>query len=277
MKAAFAKGQVAGLDDRPIVVCRYHEGGVCERTDKRVKRELEIIYEDDDVLAVLKPPGIPVQTKDITGIDMASLVRAYLSGKGIDARGIEPPHRLDTPVGGLLVFGKHKKAAQALSTAFSERRCQKKYYALVCGKVEPPEALLKNYIRKDPKLNKGVSCLPSEKGAKEALLKYRVLNAGELIGNFSSASQTEDRPCRTLLDIELLTGRFHQIRTQLSAIGHPILGDVKYGAAPERDGGKEGIALFSYRLRIEGLMGNKTLDLDMGESPVTLDFLKKWF
>ncbi len=240
--------------------------------------ELFIIYEDENILAVYKPAGTAVQTKDITGPDMISPVRKYLSKKGIRASDIEVVHRLDQPVRGVLIFAKNKDTLRKLNGIFSgdnkNGNVRKKYLAVVEGITETEEAvLLCNYIKKDPLQSKAFICENNKEGVKggkngvrEAKLLYKTLEI----------NRGSDR---TLLEIELLTGRFHQIRAQLSNLGHPIAGDVKYGYV-RRDNKKEGtgIALFAYSLDLQIGKNGGSLKLKIEHnSPKMLDFLKEWF
>ncbi len=187
---------------------------------------MEVIYEDGDVLVAIKPAGVPVQTKNITGEDMESALKRYLSGKGEDPREAGIVHRLDTPVAGLIVFGKNKKALSFLDREFRERRVSKSYLAVVSGLVtDEGEVRLADHIRKESGAT-GVRAVISDekdKRAKRAELRYSVI-ANDPGKNTS------------VLRVSLDTGRFHQIRCQLSHAGHPILGDVKYGYGKEEAG-----------------------------------------
>ncbi len=246
---------------------------------------LDIIHEDERILVLNKPAGIAVQTGSITEKDLTSLVRNYLSAKGERAYEAEAVHRLDQPVSGLVVFGKNKDTVRRLNKAFAQRDCEKRYYAVVCGlpgrtdtydgrsgsrsavcrAVDCSEEIyLRDHIKKDPKSKKAVICEEDEEGAKEAVLKYRVVS--------------EDRDLmRSFLDIQLMTGRFHQIRAQLSNKGFPIAGDVRYGALG--GSGKKGrIALCAYKLviRAQGRDGILSFELKP-ESPAIVDFKREWF
>ncbi len=124
-------------------------------------------------------------------------------------------HRLDRPVSGVVMFGRTSKGASRISEQFRQKTTQKVYRTLVEGTPEPQKANLRHYLRKEKTLKATVFPRPTP-DAKEALLDYEVIEA------FANTS---------LLDIRLHTGRFHQIRAQLSFIGHPIIGDKKYGAS----------------------------------------------
>ncbi len=226
---------------------------------------LDIVYEDERLLVLNKSSGIAVQTKSVTEQDLTSLVKNYLSEKGEKAYEAEAVNRLDQPVGGLVLFGKNKDTVRKLNISFAERSCEKRYYAVVCGALgRTDEVCLSNYIKKDPKAGKAVICGKDEAGAKEAVLKYRVLEENLDLG-------------RSLLDIQLMTGRFHQIRAQLSNEGSPVAGDVKYGALREPE--KKGrIALYAYKLVIKTQGRDGTLSFELEpDSPAIVDFRGEWF
>lgn len=129
-------------------------------------------------------------------------------------------HRLDRPTTGVVLFARTSKGLERMNKAFKERKTSKVYWAIVEGKVAKPGSLV-HYLKKNPKNNKATVFQRETEGAKRAELSYSVLNVGDRY---------------TLLEVELGTGRHHQIRAQLATIGHPIKGDVKYGARrAERD------------------------------------------
>ena len=163
-----------------------------------------ILFEDADLLIVNKPSGIASQSDN----DFENT----LLGKFDQGKSFYIINRLDQRVSGLVIIAKNRKAAEILSEAISSRRISKTYRAIVAKKPENEIDTLKNFIKK-----KGTKAYISEKKTaltKEAILHYQVLKSSEKYH---------------LLEIKLETGRFHQIRTQLSAIGSPILGDIKYG------------------------------------------------
>lgn len=174
---------------------------------------LEIIFEDEFIIVCKKPPGIPTQTPKSCVTDMVSLLKNYRVSKG------EPPyvglvHRLDQPVEGVMVFAKDKKSAAALSAQMQAHTFEKYYYAMVEGAFSPACGTLEDYLLRDGKSNVS-SVVPKETtGAKRAELSYETVKT------------MEDR---SLVRIQLKTGRHHQIRVQLAHAGHPIIGDKKYG------------------------------------------------
>lgn len=189
-----------------------------------------ILYEDNHLLVVNKPPNILSQS-DITGDkDMLTLLKQDLkirySKPGNVYLGLV--HRLDRPVGGVMVFAKTSKAASRLSNQIRTREFGKIYLAVVHGKPKGPKRL-KHYLSKDPKTNT-VSAVAKGAG-KEAILEYEHMASK---GNLS------------LLRINLITGRSHQIRVQFAAIGHPLFGDQKYGAQVNKVG--QQIALFCHQI-----------------------------
>ena len=179
--------------------------------------EVNIIYEDNDIIVVEKPAGVPVQTKNIVRMDLVNGLKNHLREKN----GVSDPylgiiHRLDQPVRGILVFALNKEAAGALSRQLNKEGFNKRYHAVVEGTVDTggKPITLESFLVKDKdiaRISDG-----NDKNAKKAVLKYRSV-------------RTDKANNMTLLDIELITGRFHQIRAQLSGTGHPIVNDVKYG------------------------------------------------
>ncbi len=206
----------------------------------------EIIYEDQDILICHKPAGLATQSASVSQPDVVSELKRYLGGGYL---GIV--HRLDQPVEGLLVFARSKKAAAVLSRQLAEGVLQKRYCALVYGHPPQEEGLLVDYLRKEGSLSRVVS--EGDQEAKKAVLQYRVRRAYECAaaGRVSAGSGHGDviqgsgvqrnmvhggethsgaiAACHSSLDIQIDTGRFHQIRCQLSHAGMPILGDRKYG------------------------------------------------
>ncbi len=178
---------------------------------------MNILYEDKDIVVVDKPAGIAVQTANIAQEDIASRVKNHISAEyGIDDPYLGIVHRLDQPVRGLLVFALNRKAAAKLSSQVSQKGFIKRYHAIVNGILEDRERIiLENYLIKD-KDGKARIVPEDVKNAKRAVLSYEV-------------KDTDKDNNISFLDIELMTGRYHQIRAQLSGIGHPIANDIKYG------------------------------------------------
>ena len=178
--------------------------------------KLNVLYEDNQIIVVLKPQNIPTQS-DVSGSeDMLSLVKKYVKEK-YQKEGeafIGLVHRLDRPTGGVMVFARNSKSAKRLAEQFKNHTTEKIYYAVTTKVVREKSKTLVNYLEKNEKENivKVVPMLSS--GAKKAELTYRELeNNGQM----------------SLLEVKILTGRSHQIRVQLSALGYPLYGDGKYG------------------------------------------------
>ncbi|MCI8636443.1 MAG: RNA pseudouridine synthase [Clostridia bacterium] len=199
-------------------------------------QNLKILFEDNHIIVVEKKPNVPSQADKTEDEDMLTIVKQYIKEKynkpGNVYLGLV--HRLDRPVGGVMIFAKTSKAAARLSEQVRSKIFKKKYLAVVDGKIEKQVGTLENYLYKDERLNMSRVVSRDKKNAKLAKLDYKVLKYNE-IKNLS------------LLEINLHTGRHHQIRVQLSNFGHSIFGDQKYG---NRGQGKQ-IALWAYELTIE--------------------------
>jgi len=195
----------------------------------------EILFEDNHLLVAVKPPGVLSQAGELELPDMLTLLKADLKERhqkpGNVFLGLV--HRLDVNVGGVMVFAKTSKAAARLSEQIREGRFEKRYLALVQGICEPgSEGRLEDRLSKDRRDDAIVSFAAAD--GKEASLTYKVLDA------------LADRTL-SLLDVELETGRFHQIRMQFASRGMPLYNDAKYGRL-EQDGDRQ-IGLWAYRLR----------------------------
>ena len=193
--------------------------------------KLNIIYEDDTILVVHKPAGMPAQTKQHSRKDLETEARNYLLEKS-DYK--QTPycamiHRLDQPVEGLMLFAKTKQAAAFLSAGLNEQTSEKCYLAITQSSLPAEEGTLTDYLCKNQTGNTSYVADASQKNAKKAVLDYKL--SAQSDGNY-------------LYEIRLHTGRHHQIRVQLSHAGAPILGDNKYGQ------GETGMqpALCAYRL-----------------------------
>jgi 23S rRNA pseudouridine1911/1915/1917 synthase len=195
-----------------------------------MKSQPEIIYEDNHLLVVVKPENLPVQADQSGDPDLLTLLKADLKLRYQKPGNVfvGMVHRLDRPVGGVMVFAKTSKAAARLSEQIRVHEFKKLYYAVVRGKPAAVAGRLVDYLRKDPQTNTVQIVAALEPDAKKAILDYQVMAAtGEL----------------SLVKVNLLTGRSHQIRAQLAALGHPLYGDQKYGAGVNRPG--EQIALWA--------------------------------
>lgn len=199
-------------------------------------KDLKVIYEDNHIIVVEKQPNIPSQADKTGDIDMLTLVKQYIKEKyskpGNVYLGLV--HRLDRPVGGIMIFAKTSKAASRLSDQVREKVFKKKYLAVVDGKVEPRSGTLEDYLYKDERNNMSKVVDKNKKNAKFAKLDYELVKYNEV----------KDL---SLIKVNLHTGRHHQIRVQLANFGHSIFGDQKYGT---RGKGKQ-IALWAYLLTIK--------------------------
>ena len=193
---------------------------------------LDVLYEDNHLLVVSKPAGLATMG---VGPDKPSLLeqaRQYIKQK-YDKPGnvyLGVVSRLDAPVTGLIVIARTSKAAARLTEQFRAGDVEKVYWGVVSGRPQPPGGDLVDWVRKDERHRKMHIARPETTGAKEARLSYQTL---------------ANRGKQTLLEIRLETGRKHQIRLQLGHLGHPILGDRKYGSQEKFP---SGIALHARRL-----------------------------
>lgn len=198
-------------------------------------QKLNVVYEDNHIIVVEKPVNIPSQGDKTGDIDMLRIVKQYIKEKynkpGEVYLGLV--HRLDRPVGGVMVFAKTSKAAARLSEQVRTKQFKKKYLVIADGKFENKKGTLQDYLLKNERLNTSKVVQEGTKNAKLAILDYEVLKYNEEID-------------LSLVKINLHTGRHHQIRVQLANAGHSICGDQKYGT---RGRGKQ-ICLWAYELAI---------------------------
>ena len=201
---------------------------------------MKVLYEDNHIIVVVKDYNIPVQEDSSKDLDLLTMIKSYLKEKynkpGNVYLGLV--HRLDRPVGGIMVFAKTSKAASRLSNLIRENRIEKRYMALVHGHTKEHEVLI-DKLYKDEKTN--TSYVRND--GKESILEYNLI---EYRGKYS------------LIDINLLTGRHHQIRVQLSHHGYPIYGDQKYGID------KEGIQihLWAYKLKFKHPVKDEIMEFE---------------
>ena len=198
-------------------------------------QKLNVIYEDNHIIVVEKPVNIPSQGDKTGDIDMLTLVKRYIKEKynkpGEVYLGLV--HRLDRPVGGVMVFARTSKAAARLSEQVRNKDFKKKYLVIADGKFEKNKGILEDYLLKNERTNTSKVVKEGTKNAKLAILDYEVLKYNEEI-NLS------------VVKVNLHTGRHHQIRVQMANAGHSICGDQKYGTR----GREKQICLWAYELTI---------------------------
>lgn len=194
-----------------------------------------VLLEDNHLIVCVKPSGILSQAGEMDIPDMVNILKGYLKEKynkpGNVYLGLV--HRLDLNVSGVMVFAKTSKAASRLSEQIKSHSFTKKYLAIVKGVFNSNEGFLEDYIRKDEKLRQAF--LANSKTGKLAKLQYSVLGTNII-----------DEDVYSLVDINLLSGRFHQIRFQFANAGHPLLKDTKYGKMIENK--DFFIGLYSYQI-----------------------------
>ncbi|WP_179345216.1 RluA family pseudouridine synthase [Winogradskyella ursingii] len=179
------------------------------------KNNLQVIYEDNHIIVVNKRAGDIVQGDKTGDKPLSEVVKSYLAVKynkpGNVYLGVV--HRLDRPTTGIVLFSKTSKALPRLNKLFAEKKAKKTYWALVKNAPPKSEDQLVHYLKKNPKNNKSTAFVKEVDGSKKAILHYKIIKE---LDNFF------------LLEVNLETGRHHQIRVQLSTIGCPIKGDLKY-------------------------------------------------
>lgn len=210
-----------------------------------------IVYEDKDILVVQKPAGLATQTAKIGQADVVSELKNYLAQPYLGV-----VHRLDQPVEGLLVFAKNKNAAGALTKQLANGVLNKQYYAVICGQPSEKDGELVDYLLKENSLAKVVTGQQEKfTEAKKAVLQYRILQ------DISTPEQL------ALADIHIDTGRFHQIRVQMSHAGMPLLGDAKYGDSKVLEQGRRlavrNVALCAYSLTFKHPVTNKVMSFQI--------------
>ncbi|MFS4491531.1 RluA family pseudouridine synthase [Maribacter sp. 2308TA10-17] len=179
-------------------------------------KNLQVIYEDNHLIVINKRPGDIVQGDKTGDLPLSEIVKQYIKEKynkpGNVYLGVA--HRLDRPTSGIVVFAKTSKALPRLNKLFAEKAAKKTYWAVVKNMPEKQEDTLTHWMKRNPKQNKSYANKKEVPDSKKAILDYKVIKK---LDNFY------------LLEVDLKTGRHHQIRSQLTAIGCPIKGDLKYG------------------------------------------------
>ena len=194
---------------------------------------MKILYEDNHLFCVEKPINMPVQADDSHDLDLLTAIKDYIKKRDHKPGNVYLAlvHRLDRPVGGAMVFAKTSKAASRLAKELQKQKVKRKFLAIVHGQSKFAEQSLTHYLYKDRKHNQSRVVGADYPHSKKAILHYRRI-----------AYQAP----YSLIEVQLETGRSHQIRVQMAHIGHPLYGDQKYGADFNQVG--QQIALWAYQL-----------------------------
>ncbi len=195
--------------------------------------DLIILHEDNHIIVVLKPQNEPCCPDESGDDNLLDCVKRYLktayNKPGNAYAGLI--HRLDRPTGGVMVYAKTSKAAARLSEAMRSGGFEKRYFAVLCGTPNKKKAILENYLRKNSINNTVYVCTQTEEGAKYAALDYEI---------------KEEKDGLALAEVNLHTGRTHQIRVQFASLNTPVYGDMRYGGEKAQKGK---LALWAYSLR----------------------------
>lgn len=197
-----------------------------------IMEDLIILHEDNHIIVVLKPQNMPCCEDESKDKDLLNALKEYIK-ETYDKKGnvyLGLVHRLDRPTGGIMVFAKSSKAAARLSEQMKSGDFEKKYYTVTVGVPKEEKAILTHYLKKNAVNNMVYVCPPTVEGAKLAELDYNVIDQNDGLA---------------LVDVRLHTGRSHQIRVQMNAIGTPIYGDMRYGGEKAKKGH---LALWAYYL-----------------------------
>ncbi|MDR3226846.1 MAG: RluA family pseudouridine synthase [Prevotellaceae bacterium] len=213
-------------------------------TDNNIKNR--ILYEDNHIIVVNKRVG-EITQGDKTGDEpLGEMLKQYIKTRD-DKPGnvfIGVVHRIDRPVSGVVIFAKTSKALARLNNMFRDGNIHKIYYAIVKNKPQPEEATLIHNLLRNEKVNKSYVTKEATNNSKQAKLHYKLISSSDKY---------------FLLEIELMTGRHHQIRCQLSAIGCPIKGDLKYGAPRSNEDG--GISLHARKIEFIHPVSNTNIEI----------------
>ena len=208
---------------------------------------MQVIYEDNHIIIVSKTSGEIVQGDKTGDTPLSETVKAYIKEKyqkpGAVFLGVV--HRLDRPVSGLVVFARTSKALARLNNMFRDGEVHKTYWAIVQNRPQQEEGLLEYWLTRNEKQNKSYAYDHEVPGAKKAILKYKIIGQSDRY---------------TLLEVQLMTGRHHQIRCQLAAMGCPIKGDLKYGAKRSNPDGS--ISLLARRIEFVHPVSKETVRVE---------------
>ena len=218
-----------------------------------------VLYEDNHIIIVSKRAGEIVQGDKTGDVPLSETVAAYLKEKYSKPGNVfvGVPHRLDRPVSGVVVLAKTSKALSRLNDMFRAGSVDKRYLAIVKNKPEEPQGRLENWLVRNEKQNRSYAYDKEVPGSKKAVLNYRLVASSV---NYN------------LLEVELLTGRHHQIRCQLAKMGCPIKGDLKYGS--ERSNPDGSISLHAFHVTFEHPVSHEMIDI---KAPLPEDTLWQSF
>ena len=216
---------------------------------------MKILYEDKYLLVCEKPVGVESQVSSKNKCDMPTLLSEYRKEKGEDAY-IGVVHRLDTATGGAMIYSKREDMTGKLSALVQSGDYKKVYLAVVHGVPDEAAGEMRDLLFHDKQRNKSFVCDKKRSGVKEAILNYRVLGT----------AGAESGEKKSLVEIELITGRTHQIRVQFASRRMPLVGDGKYGSKDN----KATCALWSHKVEFVHPVTKKTVEatsLPSGEYP----------
>lgn len=207
---------------------------------------MEVLYDDNHIIIVDKSPGEIVQGDKTGDKPLSDTVKEWIKEKYAKPGNVflGVVHRLDRPVGGIVVFAKTSKALSRLNEMFRKGEVHKTYWAIVRNRPEKESDTLTHYITTVERNNKSYASSTPKDGAKESKLEYKLIASSERYN---------------LLEVNLLTGRKHQIRVQLSAIGCPVKGDLKYGDKRSNPDGS--ISLIARRVQFKHPVSGKEIDI----------------
>lgn len=229
--------------------------------------DVKILYEDVQIIVCVKPAGMASQAERSSAMDLVSWLKNYIGGQkravGGQKNYIGVVHRLDKPVGGVMVYAKTPKAASELSRQFSAHDTEKTYLAVLTGRLPETSGVLENRLERDGRTN---TSSVVDTGGKQARLEYRVL---------------AERDGWSLVEVRLYTGRHHQIRVQMAHAGAGIYGDMKYNREAtekwnrerETPTGSKGLGLFSCGLIFSHPATGKRMKFKVlpGKGPAAID------
>lgn len=224
--------------------------------------KLDILYEDNHLIVCVKPPGVLSQGGELALDNMVDLLKGYLKETyhkpGNVYLGLI--HRLDLNVGGVMVFAKTSKAAKRLSEQVRQHTFKKSYLAICKGVFETEEGTFTDRLQKDESNRQAI--INNQGSGKVSELIYHVIDQTVILGETYS-----------LLKIDLITGRFHQIRAQMAYHGHPLLGDTKYGSAKENP--EFFLGLYAFRIQLTHPVTQESMAFEKApEHPYFLSFEK---